>query len=109
MIEVIPIKQRYSPQSGDIVVGRIIELADKKWRVFINSTKRAYLNLNSIDIGGIQRRRTEEDELNMRDYFKEDDIVVLEVSDQKTRRNDITYLKAKKKKNYSKLRNGMII
>jgi len=38
------------------------------------------LNLTSINLpGGVQRRRSEEDQLNMRNFFKEGDIISAEV------------------------------
>jgi exosome complex component RRP4 len=79
MVAVNPIKTRYKPEDGDSIVGKILELGDKLWRVHINASNKAVLNLNSINLKGIQRIKTEADELSMRDYFKENDIIVAEI------------------------------
>ena len=62
---------RYSGEVGDVVVGRIIEVGQKRWKVEINGRQYAILMLSSIHLpGGVQRRRTAEDQLNMRQYFE---------------------------------------
>lgn len=48
--------------------------------VDINSYQHGVLNLTSINLpGGIQRRRSEEDQLNMRKFFVEGDMISGEV------------------------------
>ena len=54
MVAVNPIKTRYKPEEGDSVVGKILELGIKLWRVHINASKKAVLKLNSINLKGIQ-------------------------------------------------------
>ncbi|VVB01599.1 unnamed protein product [Arabis nemorensis] len=73
---------RYKPEVGDIVVGRITEVGQKRWRVELNST----LAFMTIPDGGLKfcrywkkRRRTSEDELNMRNIFAENDVICAEV------------------------------
>ena len=53
MVTVNPIKTRYKPEGGDFIVGKILELGDKLWRVHINASKKGVLNLNSINLKGI--------------------------------------------------------
>ena len=79
MITVNPIKTKYNPEGGDLVVGKILELGDRIWRVYLNARNKAILNLNSLNIEGQQRRKTEQDEQQMRDFFKENDIIVAEI------------------------------
>eukprot|EP00330_Aristerostoma_sp_ATCC50986_P003327 CAMPEP_0114575366 /NCGR_PEP_ID=MMETSP0125-20121206/245_1 /TAXON_ID=485358 ORGANISM="Aristerostoma sp., Strain ATCC 50986" /NCGR_SAMPLE_ID=MMETSP0125 /ASSEMBLY_ACC=CAM_ASM_000245 /LENGTH=79 /DNA_ID=CAMNT_0001763043 /DNA_START=198 /DNA_END=437 /DNA_ORIENTATION=+ len=75
-----PIRAKYFGHVGDIVVGRIAEISNRRWLVDIGSHSYGYLNLNSINLpSGAQRRKTEEDELNMRTYFDENDIIVAEI------------------------------
>ncbi|XP_065191094.1 exosome complex component RRP4-like [Sycon ciliatum] len=75
-----PLSGRYNGEVGDVVVGRIVELAVKKWRVETNSRLRSVLNLASINLpGGVLRRRGAEDELMMREYLKEGDLISAEV------------------------------
>ncbi|XP_024312184.1 exosome complex component RRP4 homolog isoform X2 [Brachypodium distachyon] len=70
---------RYKPEVGDIIVGRVIEIAPKRWRLEINFTQDAVLMLSSMNLpDGIQRRRTAVDELNMRSIFEENDVVCLQ-------------------------------
>ncbi|KAJ2317918.1 Exosome complex component rrp4 [Coemansia sp. RSA 2611] len=80
LVSVRSLKQRYSGEIGDIVVGRITEVASKRWRVDVNSRQDAMLLLSSINLpGGIQRRKSESDELQMRSFFAEGDLVFAEV------------------------------
>ncbi|KAM1475234.1 hypothetical protein ACFX2I_031160 [Malus domestica] len=71
---------KYKPEVGDIIVGRVIEVAPKRWRVEINYSHDAVLMLSSMNLpDGIQRRRTALDELNMRSIFEENDVICAEV------------------------------
>lgn len=48
----------------------------KRWRIDLQSRQEAHLLLSAVSLpGGVQRRRTQEDELNMRSVFKEGDLV----------------------------------
>ena len=50
-----------------MVVGKIVQVDQKRWLVDIGSYQHAFLKLTSINLpGGVQRRRSEEDSLNMR-------------------------------------------
>jgi len=80
LISVRPLKSRYSADLGDVVVGRVTEIAGKRWRVNISARQQAQLMLSAVNLpGGMQRRRTAEDELNMRTLFKEGDLISAEV------------------------------
>jgi len=80
LISVRPLNLRYQGEIGDVVIGRINEIADKRWRVDLNSRQNAVLMLSSINLpGGVQRRRTHEDSLTMRNFFTENDLVSAEV------------------------------
>ncbi|KAK9844602.1 hypothetical protein WJX74_004455 [Apatococcus lobatus] len=80
LISVRPLKQRYAAEIGDVVVGRVTEVAGKRWRVDLKSRQDAALMLSAVNLpGGIQRRRTMEDELNMRLVFEEGDLISAEV------------------------------
>ena len=94
---------RYSGEVGDVVVGRVIEVSHKSWKVDCNSRQNvinqkqwlirrhrhsrierptatscptlchhAVLLLSSVYLpDGVQRRRTQEDQLQMREFYKE--------------------------------------
>ncbi|CAK0745730.1 hypothetical protein CVIRNUC_001640 [Coccomyxa viridis] len=80
LVSVRPLRQRYSAALGDIVIGRVIELAGKRWRLDIGARQEVSLQLSAVDLpGGAQRRRTAEDEINMRTIFKEGDLISAEV------------------------------
>ena len=78
-MSVIPLKSRYACKTGDIVIGRVTEILNKKWKVDINSSDAASLHLNAVKIAEVQRRKTEEDEKQMRTYLREGDLVCAEV------------------------------
>lgn len=83
LVMVAPLRAKYIPETGDVVIGRVIELVGKRWRLDIHAARLAVLMLSAVNLpGGIQRRRTYEDELNMRTFFKEGDLVSAEVQEQ---------------------------
>ncbi|RMB93412.1 hypothetical protein DUI87_30107 [Hirundo rustica rustica] len=72
------LKARYNGEIGDIVVGRITEVQQKRWKVETNSRLDSVLLLSSINLpGGELRRKSAEDELAMRDYLQEGDLISL--------------------------------
>jgi len=80
LICVRPLKTRYYGEVGDVVVGRITEVQQKRWKVEINSRLDSVLLLSSVNLpGGELRRRSAEDELTMREYLQEGDLISAEV------------------------------
>jgi len=80
LISVTPVKTRYNGEIGDVVVGRVVEVQQKRWKVDINSRLDAVLMLSSVNLpGGELRRRSAEDELTMRRYLEEGDLISAEV------------------------------
>ncbi|WIA09572.1 hypothetical protein OEZ85_008964 [Tetradesmus obliquus] len=80
LIYVQPVKSRYTPEVGDVVVGRVTEIAGKRWKVDLNSRQEAGLLISAVNLpGGVQRRRNAVDELNMRSMFREGDLISAEV------------------------------
>lgn len=79
LVAVIPLKSRYTCKVGDIVIGRVTEIHNKKWRIDINSSDAASLHLNAVKLPEVQRRKTEEDEKQMRNFLREGDLVCAEV------------------------------
>jgi len=78
---VYPPKARYAGAVGDVVVGRVTEVGNKRWKVEINAQQDGVLLLGSINLpGGAQRRRTLEDQLQMRSLFAENDVISGEVA-----------------------------
>lgn len=106
LITVRPATSRYSPEIGDIVVGRIVEVADKRWKLNINGRQNASLLISSVNLPGGQRRRTEADSLQMREFLVEGDLVSAEV--QKTMADRSASLHTRSLK-YGKLGYGTLI
>lgn len=105
LLSVTPLRARYQPEIGDLVVGRIVSVQTKKWSVDIAAPMLASLPLSSINLpGGILRRRTAVDELNIRTFFSEGDLLVAEV--QSLHQDNTASLHTRSLK-YGKLRNGL--
>jgi exosome complex component RRP4 len=80
LVTVRPLRARYNPEIGDLVVGRIAEVQPRRWKVDANGRQDAVLMLSSVNLpGGVQRRKLESDELQMRNFFEEGDLLVAEV------------------------------
>jgi exosome complex component RRP4 len=80
LVSVRPYKTRYGGEVGDVVVCRIVDVGAKRWKVDVNARQKGVLLLSSINLpGGEQRRRTAEDQLNMRQFYVEHDVLSAEV------------------------------
>ncbi|XP_031274253.1 exosome complex component RRP4 homolog [Pistacia vera] len=107
LIYVRTLRSRYKPETGDIVIGRVIEVAPKRWKLEINFTQDAILMLSSMNLpDGIQRRRTAVDELNMRSIFTENDLVCAEV---RSSQNDGSLQLQARSQKYGKLEKGQLL
>ncbi|KDO23005.1 hypothetical protein SPRG_11851 [Saprolegnia parasitica CBS 223.65] len=107
LVSVRPLVSRYIGEVGDIVVGRISEVGSKRWKVDINGQQDAVLMLSSVNLpGGAQRRRTYEDQLQMRSFFEESELISAEV--QEVRYDGTMWLHTRSLR-YGKLENGQLI
>lgn len=107
LLSVVPLRGRYEAETGDHVVGRITEVGQKRWRVDIGCKQDAILMLGSVNLpGGILRRKSESDELQMRNFLKEGDLLNAEV--QSIFSNGSASLHTRSLK-YGKLRNGVFL
>lgn len=107
LLSVIPLRGRYSPETGDHVIGRITDVSNKRWKVDIGAKQDAILMLGSVNLpGGVLRRKSESDELQMRNFLKEGDLLNCEV--QTIFNNGIASLHTRSLK-YGKLRNGIFL
>lgn len=107
LLSVHPLRARYTPEIGDLVVGRIVEVQSKRWKVDVAAPLLAQLPLSAINLpGGILRRRTSTDELQIRTFFSEGDLVVAEV--QSVHQDGSASLHTRSLK-YGKLRNGVFL
>ncbi|KAK1316732.1 hypothetical protein QJS10_CPA05g00918 [Acorus calamus] len=107
LVYVRTLRARYKPEIGDIIVGRVIEVAPKQWRLEINFSQDAVLMLSSMNLpDGIQRRRTAVDELNMRSIFEENNVICAEV--RGFQHDGSLHLQARSQK-YGKLERGQLL
>ncbi|KAI0719457.1 exosome complex exonuclease rrp4 [Fomitopsis betulina] len=107
LISVRAVRSRYNPEVGDLVVGRITEVQPRRWKVDANSRQDAILMLSSVNLpGGVQRRKLESDELQMRTFFEEGDLFVAEV--QAFFADGAMSLHTRSLR-YGKLRNGQLV
>lgn len=107
LLSIRPLRARYTPEIGDLVVGRIVEVQTKRWKVDLSAPLLAHLPLSAINLpGGILRRRTTTDELAIRTFFSEGDLLVAEV--QSIYQDGSASLHTRSLK-YGKLRNGVFL
>lgn len=108
LVSVYSLRGRYVPEVGDLVVGRITDVlvGQKRWLVDIGSRSDAVLSLSSVNLpGGVQRRKLESDELQMRDFFNEGDLLVSEVQQVYDSGSCALHTRSLR---YGKLRNGSL-
>ncbi|KAH7467181.1 Exosome complex component RRP4 [Phytophthora ramorum] len=107
LITVRPLVSRYIGEVGDIVVGRVTDVASKRWKVDVNGQQDAGLMLSSVTLpGGAQRRRTYADQLQMRAFFVENDLISAEI--QEVRYDGSLSLHTRSLR-YGKLENGQFV
>lgn len=107
LVCVRPLRARYAPEVGDVVVGRVREVGQSRWRVDVRGRCDATLQLSAVNLpGGVQRKRTHEDELNMRRYLQEGDLLSAEV--QAVGHDGLPALHTRSTR-YGKLRQGVLV
>lgn len=107
LLSIRPLRARYTPEIGDLVVGRIVEVQTRRWKVDLSAPLLAHLPLSAINLpGGILRRRTTTDELAIRTFFGEGDLLVAEV--QSIHQDGSASLHTRSLR-YGKLRNGVFL
>ena len=104
LLSVVPLRARYTPEIGDLVIGRIVEVQSRRWKVDVAAPLLANLLLSSINLpGGVLRKRTSVDELNIRAFFGEGELLVAEVQSLFQDGSPSLHTRSLK---YGKLRNG---
>mmetsp|Transcript_48921 Transcript_48921/g.98432 ORF Transcript_48921/g.98432 Transcript_48921/m.98432 type:complete len:275 (+) Transcript_48921:79-903(+) len=106
LVSVKPLKRRYCGEVGDIVVGRVTEVGSKRWKIDVQGHKDAVLHLSSVNLpGGEQRMRNYDDQLSMRTFFAEGDLVSAEVQGMQSDGSASLHTRSLK---YGKLENGQV-
>ncbi|KAL8704344.1 MAG: hypothetical protein Q9201_002495 [Fulgogasparrea decipioides] len=107
LLSIQPLRARYTPEIGDLVIGRIVSVETKRWKVDLSAALLAHLPLSAINLpGGILRKRTSTDELAIRTFFSEGDLLVAEV--QSVYQDGAASLHTRSLR-YGKLRNGVFM
>jgi len=107
LISIRPLKSRYVGEIGDVVVARVLEVQQKRWKVDTNSRMDSTLLLSSINLpGGELRRRGVEDEQSMRKFLQEGDLISAEVQNVMS---DGTLSLHTRSMKYGKLGQGILV
>lgn len=109
LVVVEPVNTRYIGENGDVVVGKVTGVlqAQQKWHVSVGASNTASLSLGAMVLpGSDQRRRLDDDILQMESILKEGDVIITEVQ-KKTLNGDIA-LQARTNR-YGKLYNGRLV
>ncbi|XP_045760388.1 exosome complex component RRP4 [Maniola jurtina] len=107
LICVRPLKSRYVGEIGDVVVGRVVEVQQKRWKVETNSRLDSILQLSAVNLpGGELRRRSAEDEQMMRKHLTEGDLISAEVQSVFTDGSLSLHTRSLK---YGKLSQGVLV
>lgn len=107
LLSVEPFMGKYQPETGDHVIGRIVGTQNKRWKVEIGGEHLGVLMLGAVNLpGGLLRRKSDSDELQMRAILKEGDLLNCEV--QSLFNDGAASLHTRSLK-YGKLRNGLFI
>ena len=107
LVTVIPTRSPYKPEIGHVIIGRVIAVNKKSWDVDIFAQRYGILNLTAINLPqGEQRIRNEEDQMQMRIYFKENDLFSGEI--QQINNNGLINIQTRNLK-YGKLKNGILV
>ena len=107
LVTVIPSRSPYKPEVGHVIIGRVISVNKKSWDVDIFAQRYGTLNLTAINLPrGEQRIRNEEDQMQMRTHFKENDLLSGEI--QQVNINGTIHIQTRNLK-YGKLKNGMLL
>jgi len=113
LVSVIPVSSSfYHGHVGDLIIGRIVSVANTRWRVCIgsgSSSRLAQLPLSGVHLpGGVQRVRTQQDSREMRQLFTEGDLVCAEVHNIGSSDGSLS-LHTRSLSRYGKLENGCLI
>lgn len=102
-----PLNAAYTPDIGDVIVGKVIEVGPKRWKIDANAKQDSVLLLSSISLpGGIQRRKSEADEMQMKTFFKKGEWLSAEVQ---TLYMDGAFGVHTRNYKYGKLINGTVV
>ncbi|KAJ1364295.1 exosome non-catalytic core subunit rrp4 [Parelaphostrongylus tenuis] len=107
LIQIEPLRQKYYPKVGDVVVGRIVRIRKARWKVDINHSIGAILFLSNVNLpGGELRRKNVEDEIFMIEHLTKGDLVSAEVQQIRGKGHALLHTRNLR---YGKLGQGIIV
>lgn len=107
LVYVESLNGKYVGSVGDLLVGRIKEIANDRWIVEIGSFFRASLSISQANVGALsQRIRVYNDVINMSKILRIDDIIACEVQRVS---NDGSIMLHTRSSIYGKLENGILV
>lgn len=113
LITVNPVNSKYTGEVGDLVIGRITAVENKRWKADVLAHRDAVLQLSSVHLpGGEQRMRNAEDQLQMRTLFEEGDCVsgeIQNISNSNTGDSGGVISLHTRSLKYGKLENGLLV
>jgi exosome complex component RRP4 len=109
LISVRPVRARFQAEIGDVVLGRVVGVGQKRWALDVGGHQDASLMLSAVTLpGGAQRKRTAEDQLQMRSLYTEGDLISAEVQAFQGGGSGSVALHTRSLK-YGKLENGQFV
>ncbi|CDI78031.1 exosome complex exonuclease, putative [Eimeria acervulina] len=78
LVYVRALKSRYEANVGDVVIGRVTDIANGKWYLDVGAARLAVLSVAAVCLD-VQRRRDDADVLIMRSMFQSADLLCCEV------------------------------
>ena len=98
---------KFTGNTGDCIVGRVTAVMAGRWKVDVNGHIHSVLQLQNVNLpGGHLRRKTSEDERQMRTLFRENDVLSAEV--QKVNKDGSLSLHTRSSR-YGKLCGGSLV
>lgn len=107
LVYVKPLRRKYAGEIGDVVIGRVSEVGGDRWMVDYGGSQMAALPIGGVNLpGSVQRRRTEEDKMQMRELFQEGDVLTCEIQKLMESGEIMVHCRSNK---YGLLRNGLLV
>lgn len=106
IVSISPLISSFKAAPGLSVLGRVKAIRGKRWLIDIGGSVDAVLNISSVSLPkSEQRRKSKEETYNIRQFFKEDQVLFLEVASAKSGTVNLLMRSA----HHGILKNGVLI
>uniref|UniRef100_A0A0N5BRC3 KH_dom_type_1 domain-containing protein n=1 Tax=Strongyloides papillosus TaxID=174720 RepID=A0A0N5BRC3_STREA len=107
LVKVNPYGGVYNGEVGDVVVGRVVEVQQRRWKLDISSRQEALLNFTNFQLPGVKnQRRSLNDELALQSLLVRGDLISGEIH---SIYSDGTILLQTRSSKYGKLGKGVLV